>query len=137
MNSLARNETQSHLPKNEWHPRNQTMMTIRDKYATKLTQIQTAAHLAHSRGDARRAITMMIDLICEESMMLHDMAFACDMSSEILANERVIRRGDIEVLMACGIEVDDSDAKLLAQVLLQKHQLHCAAAMADGGFQVQ
>ncbi len=136
MNLLASNETQSHFPKSEWRLRNQTLMSIRDMYTSKLTQIQSAAHLAHSLGDAKQAITMMIDLICEESMMLHDMAFACDMSSEMLANERVIRRRDIEVLMACGIEVDDSDAKLLAQVLLQKHHRHCAEAIADGGYKV-
>ncbi|MFY7940050.1 MAG: hypothetical protein ACOVOX_03995 [Burkholderiaceae bacterium] len=83
-------------------------------------------------GDAGQGIRMMIDLVCTESMMLNELAFVCDQSPQQLANERVIRRADIEVLMACAIEVDDSDAKLLAQLLLQNHQPGCAAAVAKG-----
>jgi len=39
------------------------------------------------------------------------------------------------VLMACGVEADDADAKLLAQVLLKKNQSHCAATVAEGSEQ--
>ncbi len=108
------------------------MASIRSEYLPKLHHIHNAAHRAHGDGDAKLVISLMIDLVCAESMMLHDMARTSSTSIEQLACERVIRRPQIDMLLDCALRVGDGDAKLLADVLLQNHHRYMAAAVAAG-----
>jgi hypothetical protein len=116
----------------EWQRSAQTVASIRAECLPKLNRLRTAAHSAHSDGDAALVINLMIDLVCAESMMLHDMARTSSASIEKLACERIIRRPQIDMLLDCALQVGDRDAKLLAEVLLQNYHRFMAAAVEAG-----
>lgn len=129
--AAERGSAQGELPRG-WQRTDQTMSSIRAEYLPKLQHLKNSEHQARCAGDAALVIRLMIDLVCSESMMLHDMARASTTGIEKLASERVIRCFEIDVLMDCALRADDRDAQLLAEVLLQNHHRYMAAAVAAG-----
>lgn len=113
-----------------WQRRHQTMASIRAEYLPKLKHLKQAAYEARCAGKPALVISLMIDLVCWESMMLHDMARTTNTCVEKLACERVIRPVEIGVLADCALLAGDRDAQLLAEVLLQSYRRYMAAAVA-------
>ena len=115
-----------------WQRTAQTITSIRAEYLPKLNHLANAAHQARCAGNVALVISLMIDLVCLESMMLHDMVRASNTCVEKLACERVIRRVEIDALTDCALQAGDRDAQLLAEILLQNHHRYMAAAVAAG-----
>ena len=101
------------------HSRRDTPESIRAEYAPKFKRLQLAAQIAIHSDKPEQAISMFIDMVCEENSMLHTMARATGSSIEDLEDQRFIRRNDIDSLITCAHFVGDIDAKLLGETLLK------------------
>ena len=104
------------------HSRRDTPESIRAEYAPKFKRLQLAAQIAIHSDKPEQAISMFIDMVCEENSMLHTMARATGSSIEDLEDQRFIRRNDIDSLITCAHLVGDIDAKLLGETLLKNLQ---------------
>lgn len=75
-------------------------------------------------------INQLIDLYNLEELMIHALCQATGDFPERLAQWRVLRRAEIDLLRTCAEEVGDVQAKLLAELLLDHLRARNLAAQA-------
>jgi hypothetical protein len=117
-----------------------TPASIRAEYAPKFKRLQLAAQSAIHSDKPELAISMFIDMVCEENSMLLSMSWATGSSMEELEDQRFIRRNDIDSLITCAHLVGDCEAKLLGETLsknlqnFRKNSLICEYQAVLPGF---
>ncbi len=124
-----------HMLRSSAFPNNRGIDSIRSEYAPKLFRQQEAARLAQAEGNPTLAISLLFDFVCQESMMIYDMARLHKATTEDFNDQRFIRRADIDLLLNCALEVEDHDAKLLAELLLMNQQRYFQTALDCGAGQ--